>query len=166
MKIKHLVIFLFIGIIYPQTKTLISFKIEDQFERVYTNDSFDKELLFFFVADRKGSEFSPIWNHSIKDLMSSLNSLNKIELIPVANLGSVPFFLKGFVAGKFPEDSTEWSLMDWDSIFEEEYKVEEDKCHLLVFNKERQLFMEIALDVFSDKKLDSIITRVEMELNN
>lgn len=45
----------------------------------------------------------------------------------------MPFFLKGFVRGMFPENPDQWVLMDWNGVIAETYKFVPKSSNVLVF---------------------------------
>ena len=46
----------------------------------------------------------------------------------------VPFFLKGMVRGKFPQEPGEWVLLDWKGRFAKAYEWVEGESNILVFD--------------------------------
>ena len=54
--------------------------------------------------------------------------------MPVADLRGVPFFLKGFVRGKFPKERDQWVLLDWKGAFFTTYDLQSGVCNILLFS--------------------------------
>jgi len=102
-----------------QEKKLISFELEDQFDREYTEKSWQDSILIFVGSDQGGSEYNPIWTKAIYDTLQKELPELPVRQVGIADLNSVPFFLTGIVRGMFPDDTTRWALMDWDGIFSE-----------------------------------------------
>ena len=93
---------------FSQETKLISFEIEDQFDRVYTENSWKDSILIILGSDKDGSKYNPIWAKAIYDTLQSKHPNLPVKQVGLADVSGVPFFLKGFVSGKFPEDSAKW----------------------------------------------------------
>ena len=69
------------------------FTIEDQFEREWRTSDFRGRTTVFVVSDRSGYEYSPNWTGVLVPRFKS----SPVRFIPVADVQSVPGFLKGFI---------------------------------------------------------------------
>lgn len=122
---------------------LVDFNLKDQFNQVYTPSSFQQPVLVFLCADRKGSDYTDKWQEVISSGLGS-KRLEHVQFVNLADVSTVPFFMKGFVRGKFPQDRQHWSLMDWDGLFAKTYDMEADACTILVFDKSRSLVHQLS----------------------
>ena len=159
--ITFLLFFLACNTAVPQVPadSLISFKIKDQFKREYTEKSFKEDILIFFGSDREGSKFNPAWGTAIADSLGETLA-GTIKFIGLADLRGVPFFLKGFVRGKFPKEKTNWLLMDWKGKFSKTYHFEKKHCNILIFNRARKLVYQTAGRKLDTNQLNLIIKKI------
>ena len=76
----------------------LSYVLEDQYgnEHRSVNNNGKRQLLF--LADRSGSEYTSNWTKVLEPLYR-----NTIEFVALADVSSVPGFLKGFIKGKFKD---------------------------------------------------------------
>lgn len=116
-----------------QSTTLIPFEIEDQFEEVHRDADYANRILIVIGSDRDGSEFNPVWGEALTAALEGEDGYARIAMLPVADLQGVPFFVKGMVRGRFPEDPEQWVAMDWDGVFSEAYGFVESSSNILVF---------------------------------
>lgn len=154
--LKGFLICLLSTAIFPQDSTLIDFKIKDQFGRTYTADSWPDSIIVIIGSDRKGSEFSGTWSGAIKDSLKNEPGFDRVKFVGLSDLRGVPFFLKGYVRGKFPKEPDNWVLMDWKGRFPEAYQFKEDHCNILIFDAHRQLIHQTAGTTLNLEKLKNI----------
>lgn len=132
---------------HPMESDLGSFRMKDQFGQEYTETSFEKPVLVFVCGDRKGSEYTTKWRESLNNGLSETQRKN-VRFVDVACLQTVPFFLKGFVRKQFPQDRSQWTLMDWDGVLAKRFSFEDDKCNIVAFDERRRLiFQKAVLDI-------------------
>lgn len=135
-----------------QVTNLVSFEIKDQFKNVYTENSWPDKILIILGSNKSGSKYNPIWVKAISDSIQKILPKLAVKQVGVANLNSVPFFLKGFIRKKFPDDPENRILMDWNGLFSKTYNFIEGKSNILIFNLERDLVYQTTV-----KELDEII---------
>lgn len=98
----------------------LNYVLEDQYgieHRSVTNNG-KRQLLF--LADRSGSEYTSNWTKVLEPLYR-----NTIEFVALADVSSVPGFLKGFIKGKFKDAYSNPILMDWEGKLFEYYNCPE-----------------------------------------
>ena len=145
---------------------LIEFELKDQFDREYSHLSWAGEILVVIGSDRGGSKFNENWGRSIYLELAKSSTMEQIAFAGVADLRGVPFFLKGFVKGKFPKAEERWVLMDWDGEFAKAYQFEKDHSNILIFNQDKKLVYQTAAREVSEEKLQEIVTEVRELLTN
>ncbi len=150
--------------IFAQETELISFKIKDQFGREYTEKSWGDSILVFIGSDKDGSRYSGAWGIAISDSLRKYSDQSPIKFIPNADLRGVPFFLKGYIRGKFPKEKERWTLLDWKGIFPKTYHYEKKVCNILIFNRERKLIHIVSGHEVDQGKLDEIVEKLKMLL--
>lgn len=122
--------------IQAQDAVLISFKIEDQFERVYTEKEYLESIVVIIGSDKDGSQYNGIWGNAIGDSLKNEKNYPQIKFLRIADLRGVPFFVKGFVKGKFPKDKTRWVLLDWKGRFAKTYDFAPASSNIVIVNRQ------------------------------
>jgi len=120
----------------------LTFALKDQFDREYTQALCAGKIAIVFEADREGSKFSGQWSAAIAAGLKSAAS-PAVQWVSVAELPSVPGFLQGFVKSKFPQDKTQWTLLDWHGRFIKMYGLPSDRCNVLVFAADGRFLLRI-----------------------
>ncbi len=119
-----------------QDTRLIDFSIEDQFGSIHIRAEYNDRLVVVIGSDQGGSQFNPLWGAAIHDALGSHPDYASIGFLAVADVSSVPFFLKGIVVKRmFPSEQDRWVLMDWDGLFADTYDFRPDSTNILVFNR-------------------------------
>ena len=118
-----------------QDAALISFKIEDQFERAHTEKDYLANIVIVIGSDKNGSKYNGIWAKAIRDSLKHENNFAQIKFLRVADLRGVPFFIKGFVKGKFPKEKERWVLLDWKGQFAKAYEFESEACNIVIVGR-------------------------------
>jgi hypothetical protein len=98
-----------------------SFTMEDQNAKEIQSSSLKGKHVLLFLADRAGSKLTPNWTKVLEPKYR-----NKATFVAVANVSSVPFFLKSFIRGKFKENYSYTVLMDWDGILWDHFSCKTD----------------------------------------
>lgn len=129
--------FAFLGV--AQETKLIEFEIKDQFHNVHRDSDYKDCILVVIGSDKNGSKFNSGWGEAIANPFKDALRTKKVVFLPVADVQGVPFFLKGMVRGKFPEDPDKWALTDWKGRFAKAYKFEPKAANILVFDQRGEL---------------------------
>ena len=125
--------------VYSQGKRLIEFELEDQFKRTYTHQDFIGSFMIMAGSDEGGSNFNGLWAKAIENELDRDSTDYRVQWVGLADLRSVPFFMKGIVRGMFPDEEREWVLLDWDGLFAEHYQFKPDHSNILVFDASGEL---------------------------
>ena len=161
MFILILLVLLIHDAIFAQEVKLISFTLKDQFDREYTERSFPDKILIIIAADRDGSKFSDSWRQTIYESLLKRKIGEQVQFIRVADLRGAPWFLYGFIKGKFPKEKDHWSLMDWKGIFANAYGFESKSCNILIFNRQQRLVYKTHVQKLDPQKLEEILNDVK-----
>ncbi len=146
--------------VFGQDSTLIRFTMEDQFGNEYTEQSWSDSALVFFCSDRGGSKYNEVWAKTLWDSLHVSGGAKSVRFIGLSDVSGVPFFLKGFVRSKFPEDTNKWVLMDWDGVFADAYHFREDACNILIFDSGRRLIHKSWVQSMEPRKFCEILSIV------
>ncbi len=120
---------------------LIDFEIEDQFKVKHDRTGFLGKPFYLLGSDREGKVYNREWGPAIRDGMKARGIDEQIEELGLADLRGVPFFLKGFVRGKFPKEDVGPILMDWKGRFPKAYDFMPGDCNILVFGARGELLL-------------------------
>lgn len=141
-----------------QETTLISFELRDQYKTEYTEKSWQDSVLIFLANNRAGNKFNPIWEKAIYDSTQIILPNLPIKQVGIANLKGLPFFLKGFIRNKMPDDGNIWILMDWKGTFANAYHFVVNKCNILIFDRKRNLVYQNSVTNLNEMKLREILS--------
>jgi len=143
---------LFILVAMPlYSQNLIDFHIQDQFKQVHTTSDYAGEVVIVIGSDKAGCDYDKLWSAELSQKLG-----DNASILPVAHMKGVPFFLKGFIRGKFPKQPENWILMDWGGKFNKAYNFEPGLANILVFNGQgEQIFKASAGEL--DKEIVSAI---------
>ena len=122
-----------------QETHLVQFKIKDQFNREFTEKSWGDSILVLIGSDRDGSVYNEGWGAAINDSLASYPGGETIHFVPHADIRGAPFFVKGFIRGKFPKEREKWVMMDWKGVFSKAYQFVKGESNILVFDRQRKL---------------------------
>ena len=92
---------------------LVDFEIKDQFKNVHRRPDIQGKIVLLIGSEKDGSQFNEAWGKSIHNSLSDHPQYARISLLAHADLRGVPFFLKGYVRGKFPRNPDQYVLMVW-----------------------------------------------------
>jgi hypothetical protein len=106
------------------------FKLVDQFSKEYPWSLYRGKNVILLLADRKGSELTETWTTPLRQKFGT-----GVEYIPIADVSSVPFFLKSFVRGKIKDKYQYPILLDWDGDVAEHYLLKPDVPTLVFIDK-------------------------------
>lgn len=140
---------------------LIQFELRDQFDRPYRDTQLRGESLVVVGSGRKGSEFQADWMAALRAGLRDHLVAGGLRIVEVADLRGVPFFLKGTVKKKFPEDRAAWVLMDWKGRFGSAYELDGDLCSVLVFDAGGHLVYRASGSEVDSRVLDRIRAAVD-----
>lgn len=137
---------------------LPSFTMDDQYSKEVQSSAYKGKHLLLFIADRAGSKLTPNFTKVLEPKYR-----NKAIFIAVANVSSVPFFLKGFIRSKFQENYAFTVLMDWKGLLWEHFSCKEDVT--TVVHIEPNGFAKFKVSgTGTDKELEQLQTYLESNL--
>jgi hypothetical protein len=130
------------GAASAQTGSLIDFEIEDQFKEKHKDDDYRGLVLCVIGSDRDGADYNGVWESAIRDSMAGRPGAADLRILRVADLRGVPFFLKGMVRGKFPQEPQNWVLMDWKGNFAKAYDWVAGVSNVALFDRDGVLLRQ------------------------
>ena len=154
-------IFCLAAIAQPQDSTLVPFKIKDQLDREYSEKNFAGKIVVVIGSDKEGNKFNTAWGKAIGDSIRNQPGREHVQFLRVADLRGVPFFLKGFIKGKFPKEEKKWVLLDWNGHFPKTYGFVKGACNILIFDRRGVLVHKTSGQEFDDQKLKTILENLK-----
>ena len=145
-----------------QDSTLVAFKLKDQFDREYTEESWGDSIIVLFGSNKEGLEYNKIWGKAVRDSLKALNKFEKIKLVGLSDLRIVPFFLKRLVYAKLPKNRKKGVLLDWQGVFPQAYHFVPDACNILIFNAAKKLVHQSAVQQFDPEELSTILEKIAL----
>jgi len=143
---------------FARESALIAFELKDQFDRPHTEKEFSGYIVILIGSDRGGSEYNPQWGKSIHDSLANEDGFERLKILAVADLRGVPFFLKGYVKGKFSKDEKRWVLMDWKGAFAASYQFEAGASNIIIFKRDGKLVHKTAVHGLEQETLGELLT--------
>ncbi len=120
---------------FPRLGSLMSFEMEDQFRNLHSYADFKDRVLVVIGSDRGGASAAENWGKALLQSLKPEIDACRLNLIALANLEGVPFFLKDYVRTKFSKNASDWALMDWKGLFADSYGFMAGNANVLVFDK-------------------------------
>lgn len=148
------------GITLAQDSTMIRFELKDQFNHVHTEQKFQSKPTILVGSDHDGSKYNDVWGKAIHDSLAEKNAQNLVQFLPVADLRGVPFFLKGFVKGKFPKELARWILMDWKGQFAQAYNFVPAECNIIIFDPDGKIIYLTSVREIDPAQLRKILDQI------
>ncbi|HVZ40198.1 MAG TPA: hypothetical protein VHI13_13045 [Candidatus Kapabacteria bacterium] len=135
------------------------FVIDDQFEHPWNASMFRGGVTVYVLSDRSGYEYSGNWTTPL--LARFRNS--PVRFVPVADVQSVPGFLKGLIRGRFRDEFNYSVLMDWDGVLIKAFNMQEDVTNLVIANKSG-IVEHVAFGTGTSAQVESFAKRLEVIL--
>lgn len=137
---------------------MIPFELKDQFDHSHTEKEFTGHIVILIGSDRGGSQYNPLWGKAIHDSLANEDGFKRLKFLAAADLRGVPFFLKGFVKGKFSKDEKKWVLMDWKGAFAVSYQFEAGASNIIIFKRDGRLVHKTAVHNLEQETLGELLT--------
>lgn len=142
---------------WGQSATLIEFEIADQFDRLYRSTDYEGRIVYVLGSDGKGAKFNGAWGEAIYEELKDVVGFGDVAVLPLAHLKSVPFFLKGTIKKKFPQEKDHWVLMDWKGLFNKAYGLEPKSTNILIFSADGNLIHQAYGQEVDHEILDQLV---------
>jgi len=149
-----------------QQITLLEFELEDQFGETHTTADVRGNALLVVGSDKHGSRYQRYWIDRLRAALGDRDAGEVIEIVELADLRGVPFFVKGSVRKKFPKDRRSWVLMDWKGEFAKAYRFEKRRCNILLFDGSGKLVLHVGVQGADAEMLDEIGAAIDALLRS
>jgi predicted transcriptional regulator len=144
---------------------LVDFAFEDQFRNVHRRADVQGKIVLLIGSDKGGSSFNGSWSQAIRASLKDHPEYDQISELPYSDLRGVPFFMKGFIRSKFPEDPDNWVLMDWKGVIAKAYEFVPKASNTLVFAPDGSLVHHVAGRELEEEKLQQTVDAVRTLLD-
>lgn len=85
----------------------MEFTLQDQYDKTVILRQYEGQVVVLLASDKEGSSQNAAWIKAIKDKYA-----NRVAVQGIADVSSVPFFLKGKIRNDFRK-AGDSSLLDW-----------------------------------------------------
>ena len=143
---------------HAEQMQLLDFEIKDQFDNVHRRSDLQGKIVLLIGSDKDGSQFNEAWGKAIHKSLSDHPQYARISFLAHADLRGVPFFLKGYVRGKFPRNPDQYVLMDWKGAIAKAYNFAPKSSNVLVFAPNGALVHHASGREPSDETLNGVLT--------
>lgn len=149
MKRFNVLLWLCIGCfsMHAQTKIVLKFTLKTQYDKEYTYQPGAKTILVF--ADKESGKQAKEWVVNLK------KENQPYQMVSIACMGYVPFFMKGMVRSMFKEKPAIY--MDWGNDVAEKFNYTKEKC-LIVYLDERGVVKFSAKGPFNAEQFGKLNT--------
>lgn len=112
------------------------FTLRDQYDSALTLGSLRGRVVLVVAGDRHGNQYIGAYTQAVRERFGR----DRVRLVPIANLRGVPFFMKGYVRGRFRgtnPDSTPKSsvLLDWGGVLARLYGFREALTNVYLIDR-------------------------------
>ncbi len=104
------------------------FSLMDQFDTTYSLEDLRGNLVILIASDKEGSVQNKLWRKKLGGLAGD------IHILGVADLRSVPFFLKWKIRSDFRKDKAP-ILLDWDGDIFKDYGLVQKVSNIVLIDK-------------------------------
>ena len=125
--------------LHARDPKVLDFELEDQFRNVHRGSDFTGNVVLLIGSDKKGVTFNGAWGRAINSELKDHPRYGLVTNLAYANLKGVPFFLKGTIRGKFPQEPEAWVLMDWKGALFKAYELVPEVSNVVVFGPDGAL---------------------------
>jgi peroxiredoxin len=106
------------------------FSLQDQYEKTVSLRQFAGRIVVLIASDKEGSSQNSAWTKAIQDKYA-----DQLIVQGIADVSSVPFFLKGKIRNDFKKDG-ESILMDWKGEVFKAYGLTKGASNVILVDKD------------------------------
>lgn len=122
----------------------LSFELEDQFGALYSTADFEGRPVIVIGSDRAGRQESQIWAQTVGRLLETDGELQgRAEILRIADLRSVPGFLKGKVTKQLQRSLETPLLLDWGGQVVGFYEFQPETANVVLLNRDGAVVLRI-----------------------
>jgi predicted transcriptional regulator len=104
------------------------FTLQDQYEKTISLKQLEGRIVVLIASDKEGKEQNAAWTRAIRDKYA-----DRILVQGIANVSSVPFFLKGKIRNDFRKEGDS-ILLDWKGEVFEAYNLTKGVSNVILID--------------------------------
>jgi peroxiredoxin len=108
----------------------IEFTLQDQYEKTVSLKQYQGRLVVLIASDKEGKAQNSIWAKAIRDKYA-----DRVSVQGVADVSSVPFFLKGMIRSDFKKERDS-ILLDWKGEVFKAYDITKGVSNVILVDKD------------------------------
>jgi len=151
---------------FAEDLQLLDFELQDQFENTHKSSDVEGTIVLLIGSDKGGSQFNELWGKAIYDFLGDHPRYGQISHLAFADLCGVPFFLKGMIRSKFPENPNQWVLMDWKGVIAKAYDFAPKSSNVLVFGPDGVLVHHVSGQEPDDESIRDVAAELRTLLDD
>jgi len=106
------------------------FTLRDQYEKTVSLKQYEGRIVVLIASDKEGKAQNSAWTKAIRDKYA-----DRVAVQGVADVSSVPFFLKGKIRSDFKKDP-ESILLDWKGEVFKAYDVTKGVSNVILIDRQ------------------------------
>lgn len=106
------------------------FTLQDQYEKTVSLRQFAGRIVVLIASDKEGSAQNASWTRAIRD-----RYVDRVAVQGIADVSSVPFFLKGKIRHDFKKDADS-ILLDWKGEVFKAYGLTKGVSNVILIDKD------------------------------
>jgi predicted transcriptional regulator len=108
----------------------IEFTLQDQYEKTVSLKQYEGRIVVLIASDKEGKAQNSVWAKAIGD-----NYADRVVVQGVADVSSVPFFLKGKIRSDFKKDRDS-ILLDWKGEVFKAYDITKGVSNVILIDRQ------------------------------
>ena len=109
------------------------FTLQDQYEKTVSLKHFEGRIVVLIASDNEGKAQNAGWTKAIRDKYA-----DRVAIQGVADVSSVPFFLKGKIRSDFKKDGDS-ILLDWKGEVFRSYGLTKGAANVILIDKDAMI---------------------------
>lgn len=134
--------------------------LQDQFREEHTFAGFEKKATLLISADRHGTRYLQEWVERIWYQLEEEAKLEKVHVVPVADLKGVPNIARGIARSMMPSERDRPVLLDWEGNVAESWPTEKRATNLILFDPSGEWRKTVAVRDFDEKLFQSFMSEL------
>jgi predicted transcriptional regulator len=109
------------------------FTLQDQHVKTVSLRQFEGRVVVLIASDKEGSSQNPAWTRAIRDKYA-----DEVIVLGIADVSSVPFFLKGKIRNDFKKEGDS-ILLDWKGEVFNAYNLTKGVSNVILIDKKSMI---------------------------
>jgi predicted transcriptional regulator len=114
----------------PINARALEFTLQDQYEKTVSLRQYEGQVVVLIASDKEGSSQNAVWTKTIREKYA-----DHVVVQGLADVSSVPFFLKGKIRNDFKKDGDS-ILLDWKGEVFKAYGLKKGVSNVILIDKD------------------------------